>query len=81
VFFHSFHNTISQWLFPKFFLVSPDQIWIQGEDGLLPMAGYAILGLAAYITMRRRGQTWSALASSCLNQLNDVRLVEELRPT
>jgi membrane protease YdiL (CAAX protease family) len=81
VFFHSFHNTISQWLFPKFFTVAADQIWIRGEDGLLPMAGYALLGLAAYITMRRRGETWSALASSCLNQPNDVRPLEELRPS
>ena len=68
VFFHSFHNTISQWLFPKFFTVAAGQPWVQGEDGLLPMAAYALLGLAMYVSMRRHGQTWSDLwknAAAC----------------
>jgi membrane protease YdiL (CAAX protease family) len=66
VFLHSFHNTISQWLFPKFFTVSTGQIWLQGEDGLLPMAGYVALGLSFFATMRRRGQSWPALADAAL---------------
>jgi hypothetical protein len=66
VFFHSFHNTISQWLFPKFFTVGAGQIWLQGEDGLLPMAGYAVLGLFFYAAMRRRGQSWQMVARGAL---------------
>jgi len=62
IFLHSFHNTISQWLFPKFFTVRGDQIWLQGEDGLLPMAGYLALGLFFVMVMRRRGHSWRALA-------------------
>src|SRR5262245_52271456 len=66
IFLHSFHNTISQWLFPKFLTVDPQQIWLQGEDGLLPMAGYIVLGAAFYYAMRRRGHTWRALAGEAL---------------
>jgi membrane protease YdiL (CAAX protease family) len=66
VFFHSFHNTISQWLFPKFFTVGASQIWLQGEDGVLPMVGYAVLGLFFFVVMRRRGQSWQALAHDAL---------------
>ncbi|HEY1308483.1 MAG TPA: CPBP family glutamic-type intramembrane protease [Vicinamibacterales bacterium] len=66
VWFHSFHNTISQWLFPKFIAVDPQQMWLQGEDGLLPMAGYMVLAAAFYYSMRRRGQSWRALADSAL---------------
>ena len=43
VFFHSFHNTILQWLFPKFFAGGDDALWL-GEGGLLPVAGYVVLG-------------------------------------
>jgi uncharacterized protein len=66
VFFHSFHNTISQWLFPKFFTVSTGQYWLQGEDGLLPMAGYVALGLFFFAAMRRQGRSWQALADDAL---------------
>jgi hypothetical protein len=38
VFFHSFHNTISQWLFPRFFAVDTEQPWLRGEAGVLQMA-------------------------------------------
>jgi len=65
VFFHSFHNTISQWLFPKFFTTGTDQIWLRGEDGVLPMLGYVALGAAIYIWMRRR-TTWQSLAHEAL---------------
>jgi hypothetical protein len=66
VFFHSFHNTISQWLFPRLFAVSEDQPWLREEAGILPMAGYIVLGAAMFIWMRRRGQSWQALAQSAL---------------
>ena len=62
IFFHSFHNTISQWLFPKFFIVAGGHIWLNGESGVLPMLGYVVLGLAQYVWMRRHGITWQVLA-------------------
>jgi CAAX protease family protein len=68
VFLHSFHNTISQWLFPKFFTVGTGQIWLQGEDGLLPMVGYGLLGILFLARMRRRGQSWHALAHDALEE-------------
>ncbi len=46
VFFHSFHNTISQWLFPKFF-VGGDESLLLGETR--PVAGDRLRG------PRRRG--------------------------
>jgi membrane protease YdiL (CAAX protease family) len=66
VFFHSFHNTISQWLFPKFFSVASGQPWLNGEAGVLPMAGYILVGAGMYLWMRWRGQSWHALASDAL---------------
>jgi membrane protease YdiL (CAAX protease family) len=66
VFLHSFHNTISQWLFPKLFTVSGDQIWLRGEDGILPMAGYIVIGGVFYAWMRRRGMSWRTLAQTAL---------------
>ena len=66
VFFHSFHNTISQWLFPKLFAVSDNQPWLRGEAGILPMAGYIVLGAALFIWMRLRGPSWAALAGAAL---------------
>jgi membrane protease YdiL (CAAX protease family) len=62
VFLHSFHNTISQWLFPKFFLVAEGQTLIRGEGGVLPMLGYVVLGLAQYLWMRRQGSSWRVFA-------------------
>jgi CAAX protease family protein len=66
VFLHSFHNTISQWLFPRFFAVSASQPWLQGEAGILPMAGYAVLGAALLLEMRLRRHTWQTLAQTAL---------------
>ena len=66
VFLHSFHNTISQWLYPRLFTVSDDQPWLRGEAGLLPMFGYVALGAAIYLWMRARGQSWQALAREAL---------------
>jgi len=62
VFFHSFHNTISQWLFPKFFVGGGDLVL--GETGLLPVIGYVVVAIAVLIAMRRRGLVWQELARS-----------------
>jgi membrane protease YdiL (CAAX protease family) len=66
VFIHSFHNTISQWLFPRFFALSAGQLWLRGEDGWLPGAGYALLALLLWIAMRRDAGSFSALANRAL---------------
>ena len=66
VFFHSFHNTISQWLFPRLFTVSQDQPWLRGEMGLLPMLGYIVLGTSMYAWMRLRGHTWESVSREAL---------------
>jgi membrane protease YdiL (CAAX protease family) len=65
VFFHSFHNTISQWLFPKFFAGGGNELWL-GESGLVPVAGYVVLGAALHLWMRRHGPSWQALARHAL---------------
>jgi membrane protease YdiL (CAAX protease family) len=67
VFLHSFHNTISQWLFPKFFIGDENQL-VLGEGGILPMAGYVILGLVVFVAMRLRGPSWTQLAGAALEQ-------------
>jgi membrane protease YdiL (CAAX protease family) len=61
VFFHSFHNTVSQWLFPKFFAGGDNQRWL-GESGVLPAACYVVVGIGLLLWMRGRGLTWRALA-------------------
>ena len=63
VFFHSFHNTISQWLFPKFFS-GGDESLLLGETGLLPAIGYVVLGIAVLRALRREGPPWAELARS-----------------
>ena len=65
VFLHSFHNTISQWLFPKLF-AGGDDLWLRGEGGLLPVVGYVLLGSAVYLWMRGTGQRWQELANRAL---------------
>jgi membrane protease YdiL (CAAX protease family) len=69
VFFHSFHNTISQWLFPRFFTVSTDQPWVEGEAGILPTLGYVVLGATVYLWMRARGESWRSLAREATGSL------------
>jgi CAAX protease family protein len=65
VFFHSFHNTISQWLFPKLFAGGENEFWL-GEGGLLPLGGYVVVSVLVYVWMRLCGQSWEALARSAL---------------
>jgi membrane protease YdiL (CAAX protease family) len=66
VLLHSFHNTISQWLYPKL-LTSTNLGLLDGEGGLLPMLGYVLLGVALLLWMRVRGQSWPELARSALS--------------
>lgn len=66
VFFHSFHNTISQWLFPRLFAVSAGQLWLDGESGLLPTTGYVLLGALMYVGVRRRDGSWREFARRSL---------------
>jgi len=60
VFFHSFHNTVSQWLFPKFFAGGDNELWL-GESGLFPAAGYLVVGIALFLSIRRRGLSWQSV--------------------
>jgi uncharacterized protein len=63
VFFHSFHNTISQWLFPKFFPGGDESLWLD-ETGLLPTIAYGVVGVAVLLALRREGPPWRELARS-----------------
>jgi len=72
VFFHSFHNTISQWLFPRFFAGGDDELWL-GEGGLLPVAGYVVIGATLFLWMRWRGTSWQALARSAVTETTESR--------
>ncbi len=67
VFFHSFHNTISQWLFPRLFVGGENELWL-GETGFLPAAFYVVAGAAFYACMRWRGPSWSALTQRALHR-------------
>lgn len=73
VFFHSFHNTVSQWLFPRLFDGGENEFWL-GETGVLPAGVYVLVGVAFYAWMRRRGLSWRMLAQ----RAHDVRW--SLRP-
>ncbi len=65
VLFHSFHNTISQWLFPRFFAGGDNELWL-GEGGLLPLCGYVVASATLYAWMRLHGRSWQAVALSAL---------------
>jgi membrane protease YdiL (CAAX protease family) len=53
VFLHSFHNGVSQWLFPKFF-AGGDETWL-GEAGVLPLSCYVVAAIGLSIVVRRQG--------------------------
>ena len=61
VFFHSFHNTMSQWLFPKLFAGGENELWL-GEGGVLPAACYVVVGIGLFVWMRRRRLAWQRLS-------------------
>jgi membrane protease YdiL (CAAX protease family) len=67
VFFHSFHNTISQWLFPRLFAGGENELWL-GETGYLPAAFYVIAGGVFCASMRWRGTSWRALTQRALGR-------------
>jgi membrane protease YdiL (CAAX protease family) len=54
VFLHSFHNGVSQWLFPKFF-AGGDETWL-GEGGLLPLACYVAAAIGLSRVVRTQGR-------------------------
>ena len=53
VFLHSFHNGVSQWLFPNFF-AGGDETWL-GEGGVLPLACYVVAAIGLSSVGRRQG--------------------------
>jgi membrane protease YdiL (CAAX protease family) len=65
VLFHSLHNTISQWLFPRFFAGGDNELWL-GEGGLLPVCGYVVVSATLYAWMRLHGRSWQAVARGAL---------------
>jgi len=77
VFFHSFHNTISQWLFPKFFMGGDNELWL-GEGGYLPLTGYIVVAIALYLWMGRRGRSWHKLACGALETVTEESSRERL---
>ena len=70
VFFHSFHNTISQWLFPRFFAGGENERWL-GEGGFLPAGAYVVVGLIYWAWMRQRGPSWRELTARSAKELPD----------
>jgi hypothetical protein len=52
-FLHSFHNGVSQWLFPKFF-AGGEATWL-GEGGGLPLACYVVAAIGLSGVVGRRG--------------------------
>jgi hypothetical protein len=52
-------------LFPKLFAGGDNELWL-AEGGLLPVAGYVVLGTALFVWMRWRGPSWQALARGAL---------------
>jgi membrane protease YdiL (CAAX protease family) len=72
VLLHSLHNTISQWLYPKLF-ESANPALLDGEGGVLPMAGYVVLGAVLLVWMRRRGRSWGAFARGALSYRESPR--------
>jgi uncharacterized protein len=75
VFFHSFHNTVSQWLFPRLFDGGENEFWL-GETGVLPAGVYVLVGVAFYAWMRRRGLSWRMLAQRDRDGRSSLRPAE-----
>ena len=72
VFFHSFHNTISQWLFPKLFAGGDNTLWL-GEGGILPVTGYIVVSVMLYTWIRGRGESCQAVARRALAKVDRTR--------
>jgi hypothetical protein len=64
VFFHTFHNAVSQVIVPKA-LGAGDPLLL-GESGVFPVIGYLVAGLIVFAMLRRRRRTWLLFARSTL---------------
>jgi hypothetical protein len=53
-------------LFPKFFAGGENERWL-GEGGLLPVAGYVLLGLVIF-AWTRRGPSWRVLSRGAFSK-------------
>ena len=53
-------------LFPKLFAGGENELWL-GEGGLLPSAGYVVLGAALFLWTRWHGASWRELARRALD--------------
>jgi membrane protease YdiL (CAAX protease family) len=80
VFFHSFHNTISQWLFPRLFAGGDNELWL-AEGGLLPTAAYVVAGVAFFAWMRWRDPSWQMLTQRALNASNAEPTTHRVQPS
>lgn len=52
IWFHTFHNMASQWLFPKFFPLAEGDVLL-GEDGILPTVLHVLAALLVVLLARR----------------------------
>lgn len=80
VFFHSFHNTISQWLFPRLFAGGDNELWL-AEGGVLPTTVYVVVGAAFFAWMSWRGPSWRMLTHRALNPSSVEPADNRLPPT
>ena len=64
VFFHTFHNAVSQVLVPK--ALGEGNPLLLGESGVFPVVGYLIAGLIVFLILRRRALTWNEFARSAI---------------
>ena len=64
VWFHTFHNAVSQTLMPKA-LGAGDPL-VLGESGVLPVALYLLAAATIFGVARARGQRWRDLARGAL---------------
>ena len=64
VFFHTFHNAVSQVLVPK--ALGEGNPLLLGESGVFPVTGYLIAGLSFFSSCAVAGSTWGAFARSAI---------------
>jgi membrane protease YdiL (CAAX protease family) len=67
IFFHSFHNLVSQWLYPKLFAEVGQGVML-GEFGVLPIASYGVATGLGFISMYRKKLSWEQLAVSAIER-------------
>ncbi len=64
VWFHTFHNTISQALLPK--ILGEGDPSVLAESGLLPSGVYLIAAALCWVWIRRKYGSWSAFAGTAV---------------